>query len=81
KVSALQRKVSGLAEDMVALKIPGVGVFSTVTLKIMKRWHRAMKVVKNIEKTLEWIPTIDFTLHLPPHFAIVQNVELEANLK
>lgn len=46
KVSALQRKVSGLAEDMVALKIPGVGVFSTVTLKIMKRWHRAMKVVK-----------------------------------
>lgn len=81
KVTMLQRKHSGLAERDIAIEIVGVGVFVTATLAIMKRWYRALNAVKQLDKALTWLSTIDFSLQPGPAFRVHEDPELPSKLK
>ncbi|GMF35327.1 unnamed protein product [Phytophthora fragariaefolia] len=81
KVSALQTKSKGLAESDMVLDIIGHGVYSTETLDVMKRWHRAMKVIKNLNKGIESVATIDFTIHMAASFQYRADKDLLFRMK
>lgn len=80
KVTALQEKKTGLAERDVAIEIVGVGVYATSTLGIMRKWHRARNAIANVDKALNWIDSIDFTLGTIT-FITSQDPELPDKLK
>ncbi|GMF34448.1 unnamed protein product [Phytophthora fragariaefolia] len=81
KVSALQAKTKGLAEGDVVLDIIGLGVYSTETLNIMKRWYRAMEVIKNLNKGIECIDTIHFTIPVAASFRCSADTDLLFRIK
>eukprot|EP00644_Phytophthora_capsici_P006445 jgi/Phyca11/127140/e_gw1.66.116.1 len=81
EVSALQRKCVELAEKDVAVEVTGVGVFSTPTLMLMKKWHRAMEGVSRIDKTKEWIQCVDLTNDFPKHFEVERSDDLFKKLE
>ncbi|GMF58634.1 unnamed protein product [Phytophthora fragariaefolia] len=81
KVTALQKKRQLLAERDVAIEVPGVGVFSTNTLVVMRGHHHAIAVVRQLETTLSWFSTIQFGLPVESHFQIEENATITTKLK
>ncbi|GMF51989.1 unnamed protein product [Phytophthora fragariaefolia] len=65
KVTALQSEHKTLAENDLAVNIPGFVVFSTRTLRTMQLWHKATKAANLVDKLLKWVQTIDFTIPMP----------------
>ncbi|KAI9995002.1 hypothetical protein PInf_011887 [Phytophthora infestans] len=69
-MTALQRTRSGLPEQDIAVEVPGIGVFSTATLSVIKSYHRARATILVVERAVKLLGTIDFTHQLGPDFAI-----------
>ncbi|EGZ19023.1 hypothetical protein PHYSODRAFT_498752 [Phytophthora sojae] len=80
-VSAYQRKHPGVRELDIALEILGVGVFANSTIALMKKWHRACDVLKQIEKTLKWLKQLEFSRLANPSFAVEEDPELPEKLR
>ncbi|KAE9080927.1 hypothetical protein PF010_g22202 [Phytophthora fragariae] len=81
KVSAYQRKHPGVRELDIALEILGVGVFANSTVALMKKWHRACDVLKQIEKTLKWMKQLEFSRLANSSFAVEEDPDLPEKLK
>ncbi|GMF22964.1 unnamed protein product [Phytophthora fragariaefolia] len=81
KVSALQAKSKGLTESDAVLDIIGLGVYATETLNAMKRGHGTMKAIKNLNKGIEWIDTIDFTSPMAASFQCSADTDLLFRMK
>ncbi|KAI9985424.1 hypothetical protein PInf_004782 [Phytophthora infestans] len=75
KVVALQKKTKGLAERDITVEIPGLGFLSTATLAIMKQYHRAIAAVRQVEKELAWIPTVNLTLAVEEDPSLTDKIE------
>ncbi|KAF4142662.1 hypothetical protein GN958_ATG08126 [Phytophthora infestans] len=81
RVTALQRKTKGLSERDVCLEIGSVGILTTSTLAAMKLWHKATKAVSAVKKTINWIPSIDFsTTTTIPEFHVTREPSLVEKL-
>ncbi|KAE9237574.1 hypothetical protein PF002_g10904 [Phytophthora fragariae] len=70
-----------LAEKDVAYEIVGYGVYSTDTVRTMKGWHQAMKVIKHVENAISWVETIDFAIPMPTSFRVTRETDLLRNVK
>ncbi|GMF24034.1 unnamed protein product [Phytophthora fragariaefolia] len=86
KVAALQKKETAagrqnLAEQQAVVEIVGVGIYSTNTIRTMKKWHQAMKSIRLVDKAISWVDTITFTLTMPKGFQVEPNPELASKLK
>ncbi|GMF18951.1 unnamed protein product [Phytophthora fragariaefolia] len=80
KVTSLQKKRNGLAEKDVAVEFPGLGVITTSTLIIMKRWHKVVGALKVIKKAQTWVASIDLSMDVPPAYQVDEDAELPAKL-
>ncbi|OWZ16830.1 LOW QUALITY PROTEIN: hypothetical protein PHMEG_0009313 [Phytophthora megakarya] len=81
KVTTLQKKRQGIAERDVAIEIAGVGVFTTFTLNVMKKYHRGIAAVRQVESALGWTLTIEFNLHVDTHFQVFEDPDMGDKLK
>ncbi|GMF50232.1 unnamed protein product [Phytophthora fragariaefolia] len=81
KMTAYQRKHSGVRELDIALEIVGLGVFANSTVALMKKWHAACKTLKKFEKALEWIEKLLFERVNNPSFLVEEDTELPDMLK
>jgi hypothetical protein len=80
-VSAYQRKHRGVRELDIALEIVGVGIFANSTVALMKKWHTAFKILKKVERALDWTKQLQFSRIPNTSFLIEENQVLPANLK
>ncbi|GMF21153.1 unnamed protein product [Phytophthora fragariaefolia] len=78
KVSASRK---GLAERDVVVEIAGIGVFSTDTLVVMKRYHRAITPVRQVKSAEKWVATVNFTIAIEASFRVVEDQSLPAKLR
>ncbi|KAE8976593.1 hypothetical protein PR001_g25372, partial [Phytophthora rubi] len=81
KMSAYQRKHPGVRELDIALEILGAEVFANSTVALMKKWHRACDVLKQIEKTLKWMKQLEFSRLGNSSFGVEEDPELPEKLK
>ncbi|GMF18831.1 unnamed protein product [Phytophthora fragariaefolia] len=81
KVSALQHSRKGLAERDVVVEIPGIGVFFTDTLGVMRRYHRAITAVRQVESAEKWVATVTFNIAIEASFRVVEGESLPAELR
>ncbi|GMF29188.1 unnamed protein product [Phytophthora fragariaefolia] len=86
KVAALQKKVTAagrqnLAEQQAVVEIIGVGIYSTNTIRTMKKWHQAMTSIRIVDKAISWVDTITFTLTMHKGFQVEPNPEIPSKLK
>ncbi|GMF44606.1 unnamed protein product [Phytophthora fragariaefolia] len=84
KVAALQKKETAagrqnLAEQQAVVEI--IGIYSTNTIRTMKKWHQAMKSIRLVDKAISWVDTITFTLTMSKGFQVEPNPELASKLK
>jgi hypothetical protein len=81
KVSAYQKKHPGVQEMDIALDIVGIGVFPNSVVALMKKWHRAVRELREIRTALGWIAQIDFTRNGNPSFFVEEDPALPGKLK
>ncbi|KAE8979164.1 hypothetical protein PR002_g24495 [Phytophthora rubi] len=81
KVSAYQGKQRGVREMDIALDISGVGVLPNNAIALMKKWLRAVKVLRKVTTALGWIAQIKFAGHETGSFAIEKDPDLPEKLK
>ncbi|OWZ15086.1 hypothetical protein PHMEG_00011334 [Phytophthora megakarya] len=81
KVSALKAKPIVLSDKDIVLEISGYGLYSTAPLRIMKKWHQAMKIIKQVDKAISWIDAVDFSIPMTDSFKIGKKSDLLPSLK
>ncbi|KAJ8538933.1 hypothetical protein ON010_g12941 [Phytophthora cinnamomi] len=80
-VVALQNRKTGLAENAIVVGIEPIGILHTAVLKIMKRWHAALKAPATITDTPNWLRTINTTMQASPDFRSPRSTVIKTRLQ
>ncbi|KAE9047387.1 hypothetical protein PR002_g1073 [Phytophthora rubi] len=86
KIIALQRKETNagrenLGEQKVAVEKLGVGVYASTTLDVMKKWRKAMKTIRLVDKAVTWVEAIGFSMPMPSVYQVEPDPEILQKLK
>nr|KAE8948279.1 hypothetical protein PF009_g2133 [Phytophthora fragariae] len=86
KIIALQRSETNagrenLGEQKVAVEKLGVGVYASTTLDVMKKWRKAMKTIRLVDKAVTWVEAIGFSMPMPSVYQVEPDPEILQKLK
>ncbi|TYZ60042.1 hypothetical protein PybrP1_011511 [[Pythium] brassicae (nom. inval.)] len=74
----LQNKTAGLAEEHIAVEVPGAALFSRDALLLMRQWHKAVAFCMNVDVAVERRREIDCSVadRLHPHYKTDGNANI-----
>ena len=83
QILKLQNKSAGLAEDQAALQIPEIGIYTPLSLNLMRRWHKAVPVLDQLDEAEEWLKILDGEpmIVLSDHFQVKRHIDFVNQLR
>ena len=59
QILKLHNKNAGLAENQAAVEIPGIGIYTSLSLNLMSSWHKAVAVLDQVDAAEEWLKSFE----------------------